>query len=307
MVNKKFSNSLIKLTERLCSVISNSIPAYSCRKSKRVYKQYQLAVIWCLMKYLKTNYRRIMEIIDIMPEVRRIIGMNQLPHFTTINKFFLRTGTSNIRSMLLQTTGMILPVPDIAAVDATGYSSSHASRHYLWRIGLGDYTKRKYVKLSISVCTDTQCILAVKARLGPRNDNIDFPGLARDSSKMNPEYIVADKGYDSEKNHHIARRFGMKPVIPLRNNRYGTVRKYQRRKMLKEFDDIVYHMRSIVETVNSVMKRLMGSWLNSRSLVSQKKELIWMCVVYNVHRLVKISLFYWMFSTEPNLVVFSNN
>jgi hypothetical protein len=55
MVNKKLVNSLIKLTERLCSVLRNSISAYSCRKSKHKYKQYQLAVIWCLMKRKKEN------------------------------------------------------------------------------------------------------------------------------------------------------------------------------------------------------------------------------------------------------------
>ena len=67
----KLFNRLIKLTERLRSVFKKSLPAYSCRKSKHVFKQHQLAVVWCLMKYLKTNYRRIIELLDLMPGIRQ--------------------------------------------------------------------------------------------------------------------------------------------------------------------------------------------------------------------------------------------
>ncbi len=89
----RLANIIIKLTERLRPVFKKSMPAYSCRKSKHTYKQHQLAVIWCLMKYLKTNYRRIVELLELMPGVRQVIGLNRLPHFTTINKFFLRINT----------------------------------------------------------------------------------------------------------------------------------------------------------------------------------------------------------------------
>jgi hypothetical protein len=290
---------LIKLTEHLCSAFKDSLPFYSCRKSKHTYKQYQLAVIWCLMKYLKTDYRRIMELIELMPALRQAICIDKTPHFTTVNKFFLRINTPVIHTMLMKTVLMFGDDTVTIAIDATGYSSNYASRHYLWRIGLGNYTKRKYVKLSLSVCTDSQCIIAAKSRLGPRNDNIDFPGLVRRSSGSNPEFVVADKGYDSEMNHDLLRSYGITPMIPLRENKYGTVRKRQRRKMLIEFDTSVYNRRSLVETVNSVMKRLMGSWVISRSLVNQKKELLCMCVIYNVHRYVSISLTCWMISTEP--------
>jgi hypothetical protein len=291
---------LIKLTEHLCSVFKDSLPAYSCRKSKHTYKQHQLAVIWCLMKYLKTDYRRIVELLGLMPAMRQAIELKQLPHFTTVNKFFLRINTSFVHNVLVRTVHFFTGHGDMIAIDATGYSSNCASRHYLWRIGLGSYTKRKYVKLSISVCTDNQCIMAAKARLGPRNDNIDFKPLVRRSFAIsNPGYILADKGYDSEAGHDLVRSLGSNPMIPLKKNKYGTVRKHQRRKMLLEFDSNIYNRRSLVETVNSSMKRIMGSFVSSRSVIRQRKELIGMCVVYNMHRYVSISLTCWMISTEP--------
>ena len=290
---KKLVNSVLKITEKLCSVLKNFVPAYSCSKSKHTYKQHQLAVIWCLMKYLRLNYRRTTEILDLMPEIKQMIGLKQIPHFTTINKFFLRINTSLMRKMLVYTIRLFPSEPTIAAFDSTGYSSNHASRHYMWRIGLGEYERRKYVKLTISVSTVSQCILAAKTRLGPRNDCIDFPYLAKQSASIaNPTHMVADKGFDSEANHRLVRRLGSKPMIPLRRGRGSKTYGSFRRKMLIHFDEEIYHQRSLVETVNSVMKRLMGSCVQSRSLVPQRKEVYMMCAVYNVHRNMIVGLIY---------------
>lgn len=244
------------------------------------------------MKYLKTDYRRIIELLELMPGIRQVIGLDQLPHFTTINKFFLRINTSLTYDMFVQTVYLFRNEPTIAAIDSTGYSSNYASRHYLWRIGLGKYNRRNYMKLSISVSTANQCIIAAKTRVGPRNDNIDFPRLAKQSASIAKlTYIVADKGYDSEANHRLVRQLGSKPMIPLRIHKGCRTNGSFRRKMLRHFDENIYHQRSLVETVNSVMKRLMGSWTQSRSLVPQCKETYMMCAVYNVHRYGKLVLF----------------
>lgn len=197
---KNKTNRLIKLTEHLCSVFKNSLPKYSCRKSKHTYKQHQLAIIWCLMKYLKTNYRGVIEQLEIMPELMQVIGLSQLPHFTTINKFFLRINTSIIYAVFVQTVYLFPNGPTIVAIDATGYSSNYASRYYAQRMH-GEQEIRGYIKASLSVSTANQCIIAVRTRLGPRNDNIDFVWLATQSTNIaRPTHVTADKGYDSEAN-----------------------------------------------------------------------------------------------------------
>ena len=288
-------NRLIKLTEHLCSVFKNSMSAYSCRKSKHTYKQYQLAVVWCLMKRLKTNYRGVIEQLELMSELREIIGLTRLPHFTTINKFFLRINKSVIYLVLVQTVYLFPNKSTISAIDATGYSSNYASRYYVHRMH-DKQEKRNYIKASLSVSTINQCILAVKVRLGPRNDNIDFEWLARQSANLAKlTYIVADKGYDSEANHRLARQLGSYPMIPIRRQEGYKTNGSFRKKMLRHFNETIYHRRSLVETVNSVMKRLMSSWVQSRSLAPQCKEVLGMCIVYNLHRYIKISLFYGCF------------
>lgn len=298
MTNKV--NRIIKLTVRLCSVLSHSLPAYSCRKSRHTYEQYLLAAIWCLMKYLKTDYRRIIELLELTPEVMQVIGLEQLPHFTTVNKFFLRFNLSAIYTAFVQTTYLFHCESTIAAIDSTGYSSTHASRYYAQRMHEEHETKC-YIKTSLSVCTVNQCILAVKARLGPRNDNIDFEWLAKQSASLaKPSYIVADKGYDSEANHRLVKQLGSKPMIPIRKRKDGKTYGSCRKKMLRHFDESIYHRRSLVETVNSVMKRLMGSWVQSRSLVPQCKEVILMCTIYNAHRKTAM-VFYGWFLQGPNM------
>jgi len=249
------------------------------------------------MKYLKTNYRGVVEQLELMPELKQVIGLNQLPHFTTVNKFFLRINTSVIYLVLVQTVCLFPNKPTISAIDATGYSSNYASRYYIQRMH-DEQEKRSYIKASISISTVNQCILAAKIRLGPRNDNIDFEWLARQSANLAKlTHIVADKGYDSEANHRLARQLGSYPMIPLRKQRGYKTNGSFRKKMLRHFNETIYHKRSLAETVNSVMKRLMGSWVISRSLAPQCKEVLGMCIVYNLHRYVKISCFTDVFYT----------
>jgi len=249
---------------------------------------------------MKTNYRDIIELLELMPEIREIISLNQLPHFTTINKFFLRIRTSMLYNTLIQTVYLFTERADVIAIDSTGYSSNYASRYYVQRMH-GEQERRSYIKASLSVDTNTQCILSVKPRPGPRNDNIDFGFLVKESSRLvRIAWIVADKGYDSERNHRLVWELGGRCMIPVRRREGGKTYGSFRKKSMRRFDKRIYHRRSVVESVNSVMKRLMGSWVGSRSAENQCKEVIGMCIVYNVYRSVRAGLVWiWMFSTRP--------
>jgi hypothetical protein len=245
------------------------------------------------MKYLKANYRGIAELLELMPPLMELLGLEQVPHFTTINKFFLRIGTNSANALFVGTVCWFDINGTIIAIDSTGYSSEHASKYYALRIH-GDLWKRHYVKLSIAVCSESQCIVASYARLGPRNDNIDFPWLVEQSAMLaKPAYIVADRGYDSEANHRLVRALGSKPMIPLRSSHgYNTTGSF-RKKMLRHFNDDIYHRREPVESVNSVMKRLLGSSVQSRSLAPQCVEVTLMCMIYNAYRKTVIGFHVW--------------
>ena len=55
-----------------------------------LYNQPQLFTILAMKTYLKTTYREIIECLELMDKIRKFLGLNKLPHFTTIQKFLCK-------------------------------------------------------------------------------------------------------------------------------------------------------------------------------------------------------------------------
>ncbi len=309
---KNSSNGLIKLTETLISVCRRSrIPLYSCRKSKHVYKQYQHVAVVCLMKQFRLHYRSVIELLEITPELQRIIGLNRLPHYTTIHKFFRRFSLTKMELILGQTVRLFGITESTIAVDSTGFSSNYASRYYMmirYRQENGVWN-RSYMKQTLTVDTDRQVVISDLPTDEHGNDYPYFvPALNRTKRKVRIRTVIADRGYDSESNNRFVRyRLRANNDIRVRTRRrrkrfWGRLRK----ESVKDFDWETYMKRNIVESVFSVIKRRLGDTLYSRSLRLRKKELKVMCIVYNINRYVRCFCFVWMFSTRPFKLNFLN-
>ena len=129
----------------------------------------------------------------------------------------------------------------------------------------------------------------MKIRRGPRHDTIDFtPLLQRASSIMPLSIVVADKGYDSEANHEFVREYlDAVSIIPARYGDFpvwrthGRYRKQMKRRFYKE----LYCQRNKNETILSVVKRMFGEHILSRSVRMQNRELFFRVIAYNMHRL----------------------
>jgi len=93
------------------------------------------------------------------------------------------------------------------------------------------------------------------------------------------------------------------PHIPYRK-RSG--RTYEKLGVPIKFNKKIYHQRSKVETVFSVIKRKYGSYILSKSFETQKKELLIRLVAYNIDRKVILSLVVWRISPEPQKESFIN-
>lgn len=93
-------NELIKFTGVAFEVAEMSLPAYSCGKSKYKYTQPQLMALICLMKRLRLDYHVFTAVVELMPKLRRIIGLKYVPHYTTLQKFFKRLGSHFLDKML---------------------------------------------------------------------------------------------------------------------------------------------------------------------------------------------------------------
>jgi hypothetical protein len=97
--------------------------------------------------------------------------------------------------------------------------------------------------------------------------------------------LAADAGYDSEDAHRFAREgHHIRTIILNRVGRPTTklpTGKY-RKLMATRFNKVLYGQRWQVETVNSVIKRRLGSFLRARSYWAQMREIMLRLFTYNV-------------------------
>ncbi len=301
---KSSANRLIKIAEAIVKVCRGAkIPAYSCSKSKHVYRQEQHVAIVCMMKYFRLHYRSVVQLLELMPSMRKAIGLARMPHYTTVQKFFRRFSSTLVEEILRETVRLFGIGESMLAVDSTGFSSNASSRYYAmikYRQSEGVW-RDSYLKNAASVDTGTQAIVSVMPKRVHTSDYMDLIPLARRSSRVvKVAAVLADRGYDSEENNSFVRyQLKARNVIRVRSDRKRKrVHGRLRRESAGGFDWETYLRRNVAEMVFSVVKRKFGDTLYSRSLRMQKKELKMMCIVYNLYRhanSVSCSVFSYVF------------
>ena len=249
------------------------IRPYSSKFSPHTYTQPQLAVLYCLKLKLGTSYRDLSDWLQEMPRLQEALGLQRLPHYTTIQKAFERMGMKVWRWLHQDSLFNQTDLPRIAAVDSSGWERSWASRHYTQRTKL----KIKALKATLLIDTQSQSILDVPLTTTRKHDTQIGPKLAKRSGHCF-DVLLADKGYDDDTFRVALRRKGKRPLIKHR------VFKPQDKAANTRMKRSDYPKRSLAETVMSVLKRKYGSALSSRVWWRQFRELLAICVVYNLER-----------------------
>lgn len=257
----------------------NKIPRFNSKFSNRIYDNHQKMIILVFKQKMKTTYRGIIKFLRFSFVARNLLKLKSIPDHSTLVKFHKRINTRILNEFLCKK-----PV-EISAIDSSGFETNYMSYYYANVWNYQDRRKyRRYLKVSIAIDTDSQYILSQKIRLGPRNDNIDFESVMK-NVKCN--FVVADKGYDSKSNRYfVLRKLKAYPQIPYRK-RSGKI--YQSQGIKLKFDKGIYHQRSKVESVFSVIKRKYGSFVLSKSFETQKKELLLRLIAYNIDRKIILS------------------
>ena len=188
------------------------------------------------------------------------------------------------------------------AIDSTMYDTHHFTRHYERRRSQhagGDIntinarkseTARKMPKLAIGVDTRSHLITGVLAKTGLSSDAPDFHDLMIDAwCRWRPRVVLADAGYDSARNHALARdRMGVASWIKARVGRPTNKpptdrhRRHMRRKLKGSQAGKPYGQRAQVETVMSMLKRNLGGHLRSRTRFGREMEMRLKAVVHNL-------------------------
>jgi hypothetical protein len=149
-------------------------------------------------------------------------------------------------------------------------------------------------KLSLACDSATHLILSATASTGlcgdqPLFDDLLFEAWRRSSSTA--RCVVADSGYDSENNHRIARLdLGVRAIIPPHAGRPTPTgpppHQPLRRKMYHRFnrpaEQQLYRQRWQIETVNSMLKRNLGSALRAHTTTHRRHELLLRVLTHNI-------------------------
>ncbi len=290
------------------------LPDYRCKFSRKDFTLPQLFACLVVREHQKKSYRGVEALFEDCPEWRADIGLKRTPDHNTLCRAFkhlVKVGLIN--SMLdwivqmAERRRMIRGRVKPAAIDSSLFESHHVSRHYERRcretarknrakqLKIQANLRRSRVikrlpKLSLAVASSCHLILAARATTGGGGDAKQFEPVLFDAwRRANVRTVVADAGYDSESNHAIARQdMGVRSIIPPNAGRPGkappTAR--HRRNMYHRFqrkaDRKIYGQRWQVETVNSMIKRNLGSALRAKTARRRNRELLLRVLTHNL-------------------------
>jgi hypothetical protein len=291
------TKSPLRVAREALAVAHRRLRAYAHKFSPKKFTQPQLFACLVLKTFLKTDYRGLVAHLADHSDLRAVLGLEVVPHFTTPQKASRRLlGQRVARRLFRITIRRFLQRRrrlKRAALDSTGLDCGHASRHYIrrrngaakqWQTVAYSY----YAKLEAAFDCTSHLMLGVLVGRGPRPDTDRFvPLLDTTLSNVRISSALADAGYDSEGNHRYAREdCGVRSFIPASAGRptakppTGHYRRRMKQRLNKDYGS--YGQRSQAETGFSMFKRRLGSTVNGRSYWSQRRDLLLMAITYNI-------------------------
>jgi hypothetical protein len=289
--SRSLSRSPRRVARIALHVGKTALPLYSSRFSRHDFRLASLFALLVLRLFHKTDYRGIEQLALDYTDLPRWLELSRVPDHTTLwraEQGLLRHFDTLFDEVLVQAFGSGLLRPPIrVALDSTGLETRHASRHYLTRCRGAPSRQRYWPKLAIACHTKTHLWLAVRFARGPGNECVLWLPLLRQACRHAPvDTALADAAFDSEANHHLARkRLHVRlTVIPLNPRIWG--RKWPqttyRRQMRRRFLRVMYAQRSHVESTFSQHKRRLLSSLRARLPKNRRWEILFRALTHNL-------------------------
>lgn len=296
----KTSKSPNAVAQWAYTIAQAGLPTYAHEFSPKKYTQHQLFALLILKQFFKKDYRGLMGIIEDSSDIKKILKLREIPHFTTLQKASRRLLSSDKVQKLLKKTLKAAQAVDIltktsalSAMDSTGMETGHTSNYFvkrkqreLHKEGYQTTTYKRFPKLALNCDCTSHIISGLLTSRGPSVDVTHFKQLLKQSHANHPiKTITADAGYDSESNHTYAREvLGVHSIInpkvgrPTKKLPTGTYR----REMVVSFDKKIYGQRWQSETVMSMLKRNLGEELLSKSFWAQCREMSLKVLTHNI-------------------------
>ena len=171
------------------------------------------------------------------------------------------------------------------AVDSTGLDPETCSSYFKMRAQRRT-TRKRYVKVSLSVVVGALVAASVVVDWGPSGDKVQLRQLLpQTASKLRVSALYADGGYDAEWVHQWCRQqANIASWIPATVHRPdGQVGGFWRAHMAKGLPKS-YGRRWAAESFFSAMKRVLGATLRARQPQQQIAEALRKVLAYSIHR-----------------------
>ena len=237
-------NKLVKKIKRLLRRLG--CPRWLHRRGPKTYEFLEHLCALVVRCYCRLSYRRASFFLD-------LLGI-RCPSKSALNYTAKKLNAGFWRRVLAATSG----VAHLVALDATGFTRSSPSYHYLRRID--GQMPRVSVKLNAAYDTRKKKFCAAKVRVLPAHDIRDAAWLLKQSA---PSVAVADRGYTSEKLHEVAYNQGTLLMIPPKRN---AKKGFFRKKARARYRTRTYNRRQIIESGFGSVKRTLGGSVCSRSV-----------------------------------------
>jgi hypothetical protein len=295
----KTSKSTLLVARMTLRAARDCLPDQARAKSPKKFTQPQLVTCLVIKEFLQLDYRGVHTLLQEWSDLRNLLGLTQVPHFTTLcaaAKRLLGQGQAGALLDAILThcrkAKLLARRSKQAAIDSTGLESRHVSAYFTQRCKRHEaHYKHRYPKLSAICDTANHLILGIVVDRGPKVDPVEASQTLHEALDHQPfESLLGDAGYESEGFHQLCReRHGIRSIIPTtprgrsrRDGRPPSVRGWYRQLMKRHFPTKTYGQRWQIETVFSMLKRNLGAALRARTYHSQNREIRLRVLTHNL-------------------------
>lgn len=264
-------SKLKRFMRNVLEIAGRHLPLYSSKFSRKDYTIPQHISMMSFKVRTKQDYRDACELLSEMPQICDVIDIEKVPHFTTVDRAFLRLKNSLFMILLLASAGESKD----CTIDATGYDRRYASKHYVKR------AKMTLHSLKVTKIVNVKNLRVVDVH-GTTTRKHDTQIILPLVEGHDIDSLRADKGYDDKDVRDGLRKLGIRPLIPHRE--FKPIDKAHNARLDKK----EYNKRAFSETVNSMTKRNYGDHVSSKKWWNQFKEIRLMCFVHNIERSLAI-------------------
>jgi hypothetical protein len=281
--------------------IALMLPKKEHKKKGQQPYDYRVIIVLCILRILLLKTYADYEI-EMRTDTRicSLLGLQILPGKSTIQRGLKLLSIKYLvdfnRLMLVDWMSLKLNL----MLDASGIRLIGRSIWYSIKIKK-PILRRDCEKIHLAVCSDVLLIMNWKITSWKKHDSPFLKVLLKPFKVLG--LIFADTGYSSRKNiQFIADRKGG-AFIPFNKQATAKPKSHPAWKHLhnlwtkfRTIFDSIYHQRSKVETIFSVLKKRYGDMLFSKNKDMQHKEMSLRFIAYNI----RIFL-YWKYAMQNNL------